>query len=240
MKYIVANWKSNKTISEAQEWIGKLRKANLKIPETTKVILCPSFFHLTIIKKELENQPLSFSLKLGAQNLSPYPEGTYTGEVTARMLSEFVKYVILGHSERRQIFGETNKEIKLKTIQALKNNIIPILAFSNLNQIKASVKDLKQKERKKILLMYEPTNAISKQVGPIGVGQAVSLKKVLPMIKKVKHLFPQNEILYGGSVKSHNIALYLAQSEINGVVSGSASQNAEEFIKMLQLSSQAV
>ncbi|MBL7150383.1 triose-phosphate isomerase [Candidatus Microgenomates bacterium] len=127
MKYIVANWKSNKTISEAQEWIGKLRKANLKIPK-----------------------------------------------------------------------------------------------------------------RKKVLLMYEPTSAISKQVGPIGVGQAVSLKKVLPMIKKVKHLFPQNEILYGGSVKSHNIALYLAQPEINGVVSGSASQNAEEFIKMLQLSSQAV
>lgn len=233
MKYIVANWKSNKTSIEVKEWLEAVRKANVGPPSATEIILCPSFLHLALIKKELEIQPLAFSLKLGAQNLSPYPEGTYTGEVAARMLAEWIEYVILGHSERRQYFKETNHEIKLKVAQALKYNLIPIVAFSELSQVETAAQGLEEKVLEKILFMYEPPEAISRQEGPIGVGQAAPLEQILTMIRKVKELMPQNQVLYGGSVKSDNLALYWQEPEIDGVVAGTASLNPEEFIKMI-------
>lgn len=234
MKYIVANWKANKTIKNVKEWLNEIRKTKIKVPKKVKVILCPSFLHLIIIKKELEAHPLSFNLELGAQNFSPYSAGTYTGEIAACMLSDLVEYVILGHSERRRYFKETDKEIKMKVIQALKHHIIPIVAFSKLNQVRLSVQGLKQEERKKVIFMYEPLKAISRQIGPIGVGRAAPLDQVVQMTKKIKKLFPKNKVLYGGSVKSHNIALYMTQPEIDGVVPGTASLNAREFIKLIK------
>jgi triosephosphate isomerase len=234
VRFIVANWKSNKTIAEVKDWLDKVRQAKITAPKKTEIVLCPSSLHLAFIKKELEAQPLAFDLKLGGQNISAYPEGAYTGEIAARMLAEFVDYVLVGHSERRRYFRETDRKIELKTVLALKNKITPIIAFSKLSQAKLAVRNLASQERKKVLFMYEPPEAISKQIGPVGVGRAASLDQVLSMVKKIKALFPHNKVLYGGSVKSHNIFLYFSQPEVDGVVPGTASLNAEEFIKLIK------
>jgi len=152
--YLIANWKSNKTPKEAQIWTQEV-KANLPptlSPNITPV-LCLPFIHLQSVKSQLPK------FNYATQDLSPYPDGAYTGAVSARMLGDLVKYTLVGHSERRQYFHETPPQIARKVTQALEYNITPIVGVDKKNW-HHQLNQFKQKKLKKIIIMYEPPEAI--------------------------------------------------------------------------------
>jgi triosephosphate isomerase len=228
MKYLVANWKSNKTIQEAVTWINTVKKAKLSIPSSFKIIICPSYLHLHLFINQLPR------FTLGVQTLSPYPDGAYTGAISARMLPSQVKFAILGHSERRQYFADTNTTVAQQARLALENNLTPIIAVDK-NNWRSQLNHFPASQLKKIIIMYEPPEAISLQVGPIGQGKPAPLKDFIKMTQTIKKEFPSRAVLYGGSVKANNINEFICQKEIDGVVPGSASLNPQEFINMVKV-----
>jgi len=225
--YIIGNWKANKTTAEAKAWF----KATSKLPRLStnlKIVLCVPFIHLRL----LQNQT---AIKSGVQDISPYPDGAYTGAISARMLAGEIDFAILGHSERRDYFHETNQQIAAKATQALEYKITPVIGVSQKNW-RQQLNQLSSDQRKKSIVMFEPPEAISRQIGPIGVGSAAPIDEVVAVVEKIKSEFPEAPVLYGGSVKASNISTYLKQSIIDGVVPGSASLNASEWLKLLTLS----
>jgi triosephosphate isomerase len=233
IKYLIGNWKANKTQKEALSWIRSVKESKVTIHARLKIVLCPSFIHLSLFKSELKD------LSLGGQDLSPYGDGAYTGAVTARMLSDLVEFVILGHSERRRYFSDSANKVALKAIQALDNNITPIIAVAKDNW-RQQLNALGEEIIKKSIIMYEPPESISRQVGPIGKGEAASLDEVKAMILKIKQDRAPQAVIYGGSVKSHNIQKFLETEIIDGVLPGSASLNSQEWIKMINFANQAM
>src|SRR5258708_3462309 len=116
--WIIANWKSNKNIAEALDWIGKVGP-QVHLRETIKIVVCPQFEAIEEVKKAIQTS--GYQIIVGSQDLSPFPPGAYTGEESAQALSQLVTLSILGHSERRQNFGESDEMVAKKTEQALTN-----------------------------------------------------------------------------------------------------------------------
>jgi triosephosphate isomerase len=233
--FLFANWKANKTLSEAEEWIKGI--SNIKTPSSNnlEIIVCPPFTLLYSLKSAISQLP--FVIKLGAQDISPFPDGAYTGEVTGRMLKDLgVGYVLIGHSERRRYFGEDSLKVAQKVRMALDFGIIPVVCCVDLEQFREITNKLEVEDLAKTFFLFEPPGAISAQTGPIGIGQAEEISEVVEFIKKMKELSPSSHFLYGGSVKSSNIAEFISQEVISGVVVGSASLNTSEFIKMINAS----
>lgn len=212
--WVVANWKSNKTISEALDWVSQVGP-QLPKREELKVVICPAFSALSEVKKAITVG--NFPLLVGAQNLSPFGIGAYTGEEPAQLLSQLVDLAILGHSERRKNFGETDEMVAKKVQQALESNIIPLLC---LQDEETSMPQNCQ------LVAYEPTWAI-------GNGNPDTPENANIIASKLKQGYDkQLEVLYGGSVTSENVKGFTAQENINGVLVGNASLNPAEFIKI--------
>lgn len=253
-KIIIGNWKSNKNEEEALEWL-KIVGPALNRKKNLEISIAPQLSLLSLLKQEIEKN--RYHLSLSAQDVSPFGQGSYTGEVSAKSLVGLVKYVLVGHSERRKNFGETNFLVNLKVKQCLKNDLVPIVCISDvttseglitqglsfvkenfLREVRQAIREIKKENLENTVFMYEPPSAISKPVGPIGVGRAASTGQVLKMIAQIKKISPTSKIFYGGSVKSDNVANYLGRSEIDGVISGSASLNPQEFIKILENASQ--
>lgn len=227
MKYLIGNWKANKTINEAQAWISQVKKASLPQFTNLTVVLCPSYIHLSVFKKKMPE------LILGCQNISPYSDGAYTGQITARMVTDTVKYVILGHSERVRYFNETVHKVAMKAQQAVDFKITPIIAVDS-KKWRRQLNVFDEKLIKNSIIMYEPPEAISEQIGSIGRGEASPIKEVTQMISQIKKQVKAKAIIYGGSIKSDNIKLFLQEPEIDGVLPGSASLNSLEWIKMIE------
>lgn len=232
-KYLIGNWKANKTLKQAKIWIDTVKAKNLKIRSDLEIVLCPSFIHLFLFKNEYPRQ------KLGCQDISPFSDGAYTGEVTARMVADLVSYVILGHSERHRYFSEKETYVALKAEQALDNLITPIIAVHKDNY-KKQLRALDSSSIEKSIIMYEPPEAISEPVGPIGKGEPAPLEEIYEMITEIKKEANPRAVIYGGSVKSVNLHTFLKEDIIDGVLPGSASLNAEEWISMLKIAYQMV
>ena len=231
-KYLIGNWKANKTIKETYSWIKLVKQAPV-IKKNLTVVLCPAFIHLPMFKKEIPE------LVLGCQNLSPYGDGAYTGAITARMLSGLVNFVILGHSERCRYFNESLQKVSLKAIQAVDYKITPIIAVDK-NNWRRQFNILDNKIIQKSIFMYEPSEAISQQTGSIGKGDAAPLDEVKEMINKIKKETKAKKVIYGGSIKSNNIKEFLEEPIIDGVLPGSASLNAEEWLRMITIANSVV
>lgn len=216
--WIIANWKSNKDISEALEWIDQVGPS-LEKKDNIKIVVCPEFNVLNEVKKAISvgNYPLI----LGAQDLSPFPAGAYTGEESAKSLAYLINLVILGHSERRQNFGEDDQLVAKKVTQALSNNIIPLVCVqSDQTPVPEGCR----------LVAYEPIFAI-------GTGNPDTPENAEVVAKSLKQKYGQDlEVLYGGSVDSQNIELFLGQGDISGVLIGKASLDTVEFIKIVKAS----
>lgn len=235
MKIIIANWKSNKNESQALDWLEVVGPKIKKKPDL-EISVAPQLFLLGLLNQEIRNKGYHFCLT--AQDIGPFDQGPYTGEVAAETLPSLVKYVLIGHSERKKIFGETNHLANLKIKQCLEYQLTPIVCLAGLEEIDEIIKSIKKEDLKKMVFMYEPPAAISKPIGPIGVGEAEPIIKVLEMISKIKKISPKSKIFYGGSVKSNNVKIYLQESEIDGIVVGSASLNPQEFLKIIANASQ--
>lgn len=214
--WVIANWKSNKSIAEALDWVSKVGP---QIPKTEnlKVVVCPAFSAISEVKKAISVG--GFSLMVGSQDLSSFGIGAYTGEEPAALLSQLVELSILGHSERRKNFAETDEQILQKVNQATENNIIPLVCVQSINTpVPANCK----------LAAYEPAFAI-------GTGNPDTPENANSIATNLKQKYSQNlEVIYGGSVNAKNVEHFIKQQAINGVLVGGASLDAEEFIKIVK------
>lgn len=223
--WIIANWKSNKTIKEALDWISQVGSQIPRV-DNLKVVVCPTFSALSEVKKAVTVG--NFPFLVGAQDLSQFGTGAYTGEESAKLLSQLISLAILGHSERRANFGETDKMITKKVNQALDNKIIPLVC------VQGQETPVPQGCQ---LIAYEPIWAISTGLtNTPGAGRADTPEDA----GRVAHLFKQQygeklEVVYGGSVNSGNARGFIAQESLSGVLVGNASLDAEEFIKICQV-----
>jgi len=225
MKYLIGNWKSNKTIEEAREWIGVVKGAKLPRQPNLEVVLCPSFIHLSLFREVYPE------MRLGLQTISPFPLGAYTGAVAAGMVFDLVRYVIVGHSERRRYFHESEAEVAAQAAEAVEEKLTPIISIDRDNW-RRQLTLVKREALKQSLVMYEPPGAISEPVGTIGEGEAATLEEVEKMADRIREEFSFKALVYGGSVKSHNLVTFLGSAKIDGVLSGSASLNAQEWVRM--------
>lgn len=219
MKYIIANWKANKNIKETKEWLNSFLTNDFsKISKKKEIIICPPFPFLIFLKEKVKNYPF---IKIGAQDLSVFEEGTYTGEVTGKTLAGLVDYVIIGHSERRKYFNETKEILFKKATLAKKNQIEPLFCIrKKADPFPSEIK----------FVVLEPPSAISQGTG-FGANQP--LKKVL-MIKKELKINKDIKFIYGGSVNEINASLYLKNDEIDGVMIGGASLDPKRFFKIVK------
>lgn len=229
--YIVANWKSYKTESEAEEWFGELKiprfaeasRGEQDLEFTNKeIIICPSFTSLPILKSLIINH--KSNIKLGAQNISPFDEGTYTGEVSAKQIKDLANYVIIGHSERRKNFAETEKVVFEKLTKTLSQQLIPILCVSEiiqLNDVESLMKD------SNMIIAYEPLSAI-------GSGNPDNPENANDAALKIKKISTNTPVLYGGSVDSDNVKSFTAMENINGVLVGNASLDPLKFLEIIK------
>jgi triosephosphate isomerase (TIM) len=237
---IAGNWKMNKTAQEAAQLIiglrDKVKSANCE------VVLCPPFTSLAQAVTLTEGT----NIMVGAQNMHFEETGAYTGEISPLMLKSIgVKYVILGHSERRQIFKEDDVLINKKLKSAFINGLTPILCCGETleereagktfeiinNQLKADLVDIDAKEATNMIIAYEP-------IWAIGTGKTATSKDANDVIKsireKIKEMFGSEaseavRIQYGGSVKPSTIKEQMAQSDIDGALVGGASLTVDDF-----------
>lgn len=215
MKYIFGNWKSNKNLNGALEWLKDFGKVNTD----NEIILLPAFNLLGAIY----NQALEAGFVMGVQDLSSMAAGSYTGAVSAVNLEGMeVKYAILGHSERRHHFGETDQDVANKVERALEAGLVPVVCVDE-DYIFSQAAALEQSQLSKCMVAYEPLSAI-------GTGEEMSVKKVEEVFAQIKKVFGEVKVIYGGSVNPNNVDEYLLVGD--GVLVGTASLDAKEFLAL--------
>jgi len=249
-KLIVANWKMNKGLVQSQQFAEELKQYMDKHKGLEdEIVLCPPFTSLDAVNKKIAGTPI----KLGAQNMHQETIGAYTGEISAGMLKSCgCEYVILGHSERRQYFNETNALINKKVLKALDEGLKPIVCVGeNLQehedkltesvideQITVCLTHVSEEGIANVTIAYEPVWAIGtgKNATP---HQAESVHNFLR--KKLKKMYNEEiskniKIIYGGSVTPENAKELFAPQTVNGGLIGGASLEAEKFIKIINSS----
>ncbi|WGK68424.1 triose-phosphate isomerase [Candidatus Haliotispira prima] len=245
-RYIIAgNWKLNKTPSEA----GELAKALTEqtVGAGCEVVIAPSHVALARVAEVIRGS----RIKLAAQNVSQHSEGAYTGETSVSMLKDLgVEYVILGHSERRQYYGETNQIINAKIKAVLAGGLKPILCIGELleereegkaatvcrTQLEQSLAGISAADMAEIVIAYEPVWAIGtgKTASPEDANEihVICREKLASLYSE--ELAGRVVIQYGGSVKPDNVRALMAKSDINGALVGGASLDAASFASLLR------
>jgi triosephosphate isomerase len=219
-KLIVANWKMHKTLAESVAYTQAIADALHKLMNV-QVILCPPYPSLALMEGLLQDTRVG----LGAQNVAVWTDGTYTGEVSASMLASLCGYVIVGHSERRKLLGETVEIINNKLRRVAEAQLQPIVCVSNEEELTAlaEVKDLFTTW----IVAFEPIEAI-------GTGQPSDPKSVEQMTKTIRKMLGKKTIvLYGGSVAEDNIKTYLKVSD--GALVGGASLDPQQFLRLCEV-----
>ncbi|MBD5224108.1 MAG: triose-phosphate isomerase [Bacteroidales bacterium] len=246
-KNIVAgNWKMNTTLNEGVELANNVNTLLKDKKANCEVIVCVPFTHLTSVNAVLEPE----LVKLGAENCSEHAKGAYTGEVSASMVkSTGADYVILGHSERRQYFGENNGQLLEKTKLALENDLKPIFCVGEVLEerengsyndvVKSQVEalfSLTPEDFSKIVIAYEP-------VWAIGTGKTATAEQAQDMHAHIRNVIAEKygkevadntSILYGGSCKPSNAKELFAKPDVDGGLIGGAALKAEDFMGIIE------
>ncbi|MDO4792827.1 MAG: triose-phosphate isomerase [Filifactor alocis] len=240
-KIIAGNWKMNKNLQDSLDFVKELGVHRLD--ESVEAVLCAPFHVLYELGKA------SKQVATGAQNMYYEDDGAYTGELSATMLKDTgARYVILGHSERRQYFSETDEVVNRKVKKALSCDLTPIMCVGETleeregeqlwtvisEQVQKGMRDLSADEAKKVVIAYEPIWAIgtgktatSKEANDMTVFIRGELKKMFGEIAE------EVSILYGGSVKPENIKEIMAQSDIDGALVGGAALKVNSFVQLV-------
>ncbi|MBU1111132.1 triose-phosphate isomerase [Patescibacteria group bacterium] len=228
--FLIANWKLHFSLKEATKWLDEFAKQQV-LAEDVEVVICPSFPLLFPLFEMVERKKIT--IKLGAQNVSRFEEGTYTGEVGIRQLQEWVQYIIVGHSERRIHFKESDKEVVEKIRLCLAGNLTPIVCVSELEQVEYLAKAQLQTER--LIVAYEPLCAISSgQLESPDLSESPEQADFFS--QGIKALLGENvRVLYGGSVRSKNISGFLKCESLSGFLVGGASLDVNEFGKIVKI-----
>ena len=214
--YVVANWKSNMTMAQGLDWISKVGP-NIPKTEELKVIVCPALSSVSEILKTIKVG--GFPIMVGSQDISPFGVGAYTGEESASLVKDLVEFSIIGHSERRQNFFESDEMVSRKVNQASEQGITPIFCVQGSDTPVPEICTL---------VAYEPVFAI-------GTGNPDTPESADKVAKMLKDLYKSEmEVLYGGSVTAENVKSFIVEENINGVLVGKASLNADEFIAIIK------
>jgi len=244
-KIVAGNWKMNTSVSEAEELASAIRR-ELADCEEVDVVLCPPFTSLKVVSEVIADT----QIKLGAQNIHWESDGAYTGEISAAMLRDvYCHYVILGHSERRAHFHETDKIVNRKVKAAIARNLVPIVCVGELlkernegqakdvvrKQVENSLADL-DVDLKKLIVAYEP-------VWAIGTGQTATPEQAQEMHAYIREVLTDMadqdtaqsvRIQYGGSIKPANATELFCQPDIDGGLVGGASLEARSFVEIVR------
>lgn len=218
-KLVIANWKSNLNWKQTEDWISSFSRSK---QHNHEYVICPPFPLLPAFRES--------GLTVGVQDLSPFEAGAYTGAVSPANLEGLgVKYAVLGHSERRIYFGETDQSVAQKVEIALAHDITPVVCVDRdgFQSQAAAFSQLNSAQRSQVVIAYEPVHAISTFGGhedPIAV--------TLEAIAEARRVFDAHTVLYGGSVSPDNSLSYLQPSEIDGVLVGGASLDPEKFARL--------
>ena len=243
---VAGNWKMNKGLYETRDLIREMVPV-LRQVEGVDVVICPPFVGLGVAQREVEGSVI----KIGAQNLHWEESGAFTGEISAGMLKELVEFVILGHSERRAMFGETDETVNKKVKAALAHGLQPIVCVGETleenqggitadvvgRQVRADLAGLDAQQAERIVIAYEPVWAIGTGLAATPEGaNAVHRDVIRPILRELfgTEVGDGLRILYGGSVNPGNAAELFGQSDIDGGLIGGASLKAESFIALVR------
>jgi triosephosphate isomerase len=241
--FVAGNWKMNTTVTEAEQLVFEMLE-KLDRVEGVEKVLCPPFVSLVAVNMMLRGS----SIKLGAQNMYFETAGAYTGEISPLMLRELCEFVILGHSERRWYFGDTDEIVNKKVKAALSNKLKPILCVGERleeneagkteevvnRQLTAALNGIEPVSN--LVLAYEPVWAIGTGKAASGEQAAATIQFIRDVVAKIwnENIAQDLRILYGGSVTSANIAEFISHPEIDGALVGGASLKAEEFVGIVE------
>ncbi|MFY4774920.1 triose-phosphate isomerase [Metabacillus sp. RGM 3146] len=243
---IAGNWKMNKVMSEAKSFVEEVKGLVPSSENVDSVICAPALFldHLVEMTKGTD-------VKIGAQNMHFEENGAFTGEISPVALKDLgVEYVILGHSERRELFAETDETVNKKTVAAFKHGLTPIVCCGESleereanktnelvgNQVKEALKGLSEDQVKQTVVAYEP-------IWAIGTGKSSTAEDANEVCSHIRSVIAEQfskdvaeavRIQYGGSVKPGNIKEYMSQSDIDGALVGGASLEAQSFLQLLE------
>ncbi|MBO9129913.1 triose-phosphate isomerase [Bacillus sp. 165] len=243
---IAGNWKMHKTLSEAVSFVEEV-KGQIPSAEAVDSVVCSPALFLERLVAATEDS----DLKVGAQNMHFENTGAFTGEISPVALSDLrVSYVILGHSERREMFAETDETVNKKTIAAFKHGLTPIVCCGETleereggktfdlvaDQVKNALAGLSSEQAKQVVIAYEP-------IWAIGTGKSSSAQDANEVCAHIRNVIAEVfssevaeavRIQYGGSVKPENINEYMAESDIDGALVGGASLEPQSFLKLLE------
>ena len=245
---VAGNWKMNKTVPEARELAISLN-GQLDEKDNVTHVVCPPFISLAAVAEELEGS----TIRVGAQNAHYEDSGAFTGEVSVSMLAGVCEYVIVGHSERRQLFGETDETVNRKTIAALASGLKPIVCVGEsleqreqgraesvvANQVSEGLASIESIED--LLVAYEPIWAIGTGVAATPADAQHVMSGIRAVLSKTFGATAAGRVplLYGGSVSPDNAAGYFAEADVNGALVGGASLQADSFAAISRQASEA-
>ncbi|MFP3895257.1 MAG: triose-phosphate isomerase [Anaerolineales bacterium] len=248
---LAGNWKMHKTAAQGKALVEKIEDPASSITEVEKVV-CPSFLAIPDVARTLVDTDIG----VGAQDMHWKESGAYTGEISPLMLQEFCTYVIIGHSERREYFDETDETVNRKVKAAFGHELTPIVCVGETQELRESgrtepwIKDqvtkalngLTGEQVARLILAYEP-------IWAIGTGLAATAEQAEavcgPVIRAtIKELYDQDtaeavRIQYGGSIKPHNAEELMSQPNIDGGLVGGASLQSEDFVEIIRLTAKA-
>ncbi len=249
-KYIIGNWKMNLNVHEASLFVTKLSQV-VPVRRNVETVVCPSFLALEPVSLQINHR----QMKLGAQNCYWRDSGAFTGEISASQLRGLTQYVLVGHSERRHIFDEDDRDIRFKVQAAVRNGISPVLCVGETemerndsdtqhvlcDQVASGLMNISSDELDSIVIAYEP-------VWSIGTGRLPSLDDIAGAASiirsQVERMFgkeaaDRTPVLYGGSANSQNASDILSVGGIDGLLVGHASLIAPEFAAMVEAAATA-
>ena len=243
---IAGNWKMNKTVSEAKSFAEEV-KGLVPAPDKMDSVICaPALFLQNLVEVTAGSD-----VKIGAQNMHFEESGAFTGEISPKALADLgVQYVIIGHSERREMFNETDESVNKKTLAAFKHNLTPIVCCGETleqrengetnqlvgDQVAIALAGLTDDQVKQTVIAYEP-------IWAIGTGKSSTSKDANDVCAHIRQVIAQQfsqdvadavRIQYGGSVKPENIKEYMAEPDIDGALVGGASLEAQSFLQLLE------
>lgn len=244
--FVAGNWKMNKNVEQASALLQQFLPGLQQVPEVERVV-CPPFTSLMILSAQLSGTGVG----IGAQNMHWAESGAYTGEVSPQMVREFCDYVIIGHSERRAYFNETDEAVNRKLKSALSLGLIPIVCIGETlaeyesgitgevitRQVLEGFKEIEPALASLIVVAYEPVWAIGTGKAATAEGANAVLKDYIrPALAQLfgSGLTQNLRILYGGSVTAANAAEFFRMPEIDGALVGGASLKVEEFVKIVE------
>ena len=245
-KFIIGNWKMNLNVHESSLFLTKLAQEIPTFRDVTTVI-CPSFLALQPLSLQINHR----QMKLGAQDCYWRDSGAFTGEISATQLRGLAQYILVGHSERRHVFGEDDRDIRFKVQAALRNGLSPVLCVGETtterdsgdiehtinDQLVSGLLNIDSDQIDEVLIAYEP-------VWAIGTGETPTIKDIEKVVKiirtQVAYMFGREigkrvRILYGGSVNLDNAPMFLGVKGIDGLLIGGASLIAPEFSGIVKM-----